>query len=381
MNHYYSSPDKRYGNTLCSYLMDFRSIALLVDSDPMAIKQYVKLPGIQFLLSDCDSSALERTRYLEAFSYGDPGVLLASPGPSLSGLMLRELGTQAQIDDFYSMIKAHHMRTFFALTEPNKGSDANHIETELKKINKTDYFLHGQKCFFGNGAVAETGIVLARINSGPVGIRAVWLTPDLLLQSSVLRETLSISALRGSQIAIMKLDNLKIPTSAILGSHRSACENGLLGILKVFNRLRTGVGALAIGQAQAVYDLVYLNNLTSLKSTCSFFSCLYAKLESARNALHYAAKSVDDNPFSFEVVSASKIIATRTAQNVIDACISVSSFENLLENPWLMKSYRDAFCWEYMEGTTAIQKIQLYKKISEKSQGVYDAKLSLPFAA
>ena len=193
-SNYYLSPDVRYGEELYSYAIDFRKIALFIDRDPLSIVNYYHLPAIHYLISDKNSTALERTLYLEAFSYGDPGVLLASPGPSLSGLMLRELGSQYQIDTFYSMIQLQKMRTFFALTELKKGSDANNIETALVK-KEGKYFLTGEKCFFGNGAVAETGIVLARINPSPVGMRAIWLNPEMFKSKEIEKHLLAMASL------------------------------------------------------------------------------------------------------------------------------------------------------------------------------------------
>ena len=381
-NQFYLPQEERYGEFFTACAVDFRNIALAIDENPPLIKHHFDLPGIQFLMSDTNSTALERTKYFEALSYGDPGVVLASPGPSLSGLMLRELGTPEQIDAFYSMIKKHPMRTFFALTEPNKGSDANNIETRLIRNGK-NYFLNGFKCFFGNAAVAETGVVLAKLNDSPVGIRAVWLTPEIMLNSTVHRISLPMAALRGAQIGAMQFNHLEIPEACILGLNRSACETGMLSILKVFNRLRTGVGALAIGQAQAVLDIVFQLNQNKFNSNKSLFFAMYEELSIARLLLEKAARGVECNAYLFSDVSSSKIIATRSAEKVISACLDLCSFSELIENPWIVKSYRDVFCWEYMEGTTAIQKIQIQKKLTNfiKQRREQYESLSLSFAA
>ncbi len=362
MNVYYISPENRYGEQYFSFSNDFRRIAFEIDQNPQSILKYSDLPVINYLLSDCDSTAIKRTEYLEALSYGDPGVLLASPGPSLSGLMLRELGLPEQIDRFYRMIKENKMRTFFALTEPKKGSDASEIETQLIKNNK-NYFLEGIKCFFGNGVVAETGVVLARFARSPIAIRAIWLTPDILQDTTIEKIPLPMYALRGAQIAAMQFNQTSIPHEQILGHHLSACENGLLGVIKVFNRLRTGVGALAIGQAQAVYDITYQlhqENFTCFKSQ---FYTLNQLLKTARHILHNAAKKVDRDPLVSADVSLAKANATNAAETVIQQCVDLCTLDQLIENPWLMKAYRDVFCWEFMEGTTHLQKKQIARNI------------------
>lgn len=358
MRSYYIEPMIRYGELYASFANSFREIAFEIDSNPQAIFKYSDLTAVDFILSDRDSTAVKRTEYLEPFGYGDAGVLLACPGPSLSGLMLRELGLPEQVDTFYRQLKEKRMRTFFALTEPEKGSDANQIQTRLIKTNN-HFTLNGAKSFFGNGAVGDMGVVLARMSDGPVGIRAVWLAPDIMNDISIEKLTLSQFSLRGAQIAVMQFNQTYIPESQVLGHHLSACENGLLGIMKVFNRLRTGVGALAIGQAQGVYDLTFQLNQNRFKSLKSAFSDMNLSLASAREMLSHAASIVDQDPYASQPVSLAKANATQIAEAVIEQCIDLCSMDDLILNPWLMKAYRDVFCWEYMEGTTLIQKKQI----------------------
>src|SRR3990167_4704932 len=131
----------------------FRKLALEIDKNPSAISQHLDAPIFEKLCLDQVSTCLERTQLMETLSYGDAGVSLAAPGPSLAGLMLRELGLPEQIDAFYSKLSEESMHTFFALTEPNKGSDASGIETKLTSChgNSQKFLLNGVKCFFGNG--------------------------------------------------------------------------------------------------------------------------------------------------------------------------------------------------------------------------------------
>lgn len=365
----YLCAEKRYGTRLFDFAMSFRNIALEIDQNPASILKYCDLPAIQMMLSDRALTAKERVQYFEALSYGDPGVMLASPGASLSGLLLQELGTPSQIDLFYSLVQNQKMRTFFALTEPKKGSDANHIETTLSKKSNNQYILSGTKAFFGNGKSGKMGVVFAKTSSGPLGIRAVWLTPELLKNNGITRETLPMFGLRGAQIAVMHFENCIIPEDAVLGHHLSACAHGSLGITKVFNRLRSGVGALAIGQAQAVCDTLYHHNKNN-SSLFSLINTLNTQLKIARNLLQSAAEKVDQNSFEATHVSIAKTVATHTAEKVISTCIDHFDIEALLKNSWLLKAYRDVFCWEFMEGTSYIQKKIIARDIENKVRSI-----------
>ncbi len=370
---YYISPEKRYGNQFYDFAKSFQKIAIEIDEKPEHISNYIDLSGINYMLHDRNKSAHERVQYFEALSYGDPGVILASPGPSLSGLLLQELGTKEQVDLFYTTIQHNKMHTFFGLTEPNKGSDANNIESTLCRVSENQYSLCGTKSFFGNGAVGKTGVLFAKIAPGPLGVRAVWMTPEILSNSNIKKLTLPLFGLRGAQIAAMEFNDVLIPHENILGQHLSACENGMLGIMKVFHRLRAGIGAMAIGQAQMVYDAFYLqyHQNTTLNS---LFSQLHFDLETARNLLRSAALEVDQNSLKSTLVSIAKTVATHTAEKVISACINEFKINTLLENPLILKAYRDVFCWEFMEGTSTIQKIVIARSIEQK---VTEIKLNL----
>jgi acyl-CoA dehydrogenase len=359
--------EKYYGCKYASFAHYFRTLAFKVDQNPDTILDYIDSPAVQFVLNDRDSDTLKRTEYLEALAYGDPGVLLACPGPSLSGLLMRELGLPEQIVSFYDLLLKHQCRTFFALSEPQKGSDANNIQARLVRYTDSrNYFrLTGTKSFFGNASVAQMGVVLARISDSPVGIRAVWLTPDLMRSETIEKMAFQMHSLRGAQIGAIRFSETKIPAEQVLGHHLSACQNGLLGILKVFNRLRTGVGALAIGQAQAVCDLTLSIKKSEFRSLHSTFVNLNCMLSTARNMLRSAAKTVDLDPYNSNVVSGAKMYATQTAEAVITECFSLCQFNELVENPWLVKSHRDVFCWEYMEGTTNIQRKQIASGLNQ----------------
>jgi acyl-CoA dehydrogenase len=352
-------PYVRYKN-LYAYAETFRGIAMEIHEAPEKIRHYFHLPAIEFLLSDRNSTALERTVYLEALSYGDPGVLLACPGPSLSGVTLRELGTPEQIDFFYDYILKNKSRTCFALTEPNKGSDASRIQSKIIKKND-QYYLNGEKCFFGNGAVAEMGVVFAKLADNPIGLRAVLLTKDLLDSEYIQRESLPQFCLRGAQIAVMNLNDVLIPKENILGVNRSACEVGSYAIVKIFNQFRTGVGALALGQAQAVFDLCYQNH--GCFFTASELDEMNEMLASTRFLLHHAAASIDRDPGNGVLVSAAKLQATQSAEKIIRRCVEKMPFDVFISHPWLVKASQDVCAWEFMEGTSQIQLMNISRKL------------------
>lgn len=366
MNMPYMDATDRYGAKYANFAILFREIALVIDANPDKIFEYCDEPSIQFLLTDQSSTSYERTCFLEAFSYGDPGVVLACPGPSLSGLIIRELGTQEQVDMFYALLENEKARTFFALTEPLKGSDAGALQSQLilQNCKGNKYFLNGEKCLFGNGAVGKIGVILARTHPGPLGIRAVLITAEELDPNKgwIHRENLSMTGLRGAQIAYMRFNNCPVSSDMLLGQHLRPMQRGMMAVMKTFNKFRSGVGALGIGQAQAVLDYLYMSKKNWNSTEKSIYADLYYKLESARQLLRLAAKKSDSNPYDSYHVSISKVQATKTSEYVVATSIAMLDPAIFLENQWLAKCYRDSFAWEYMEGTRNMQLKNVYQK-------------------
>lgn len=366
----YIDPEKRYGKKLIKYVLFFRKYALAVEENPNIVLNFQYHSACKFMLLDCSSSTYYRTCYLEALAYGDPGVTLACPSPSLSGLIIKDLGNKDQIEQFYQFLSTNNARTFFALTEPMIGSNASNLHCQLTPDpNKTDnYFLNGEKCLVGNAAVGMIGVVLVRQHAGPLGIRAVLITPEQLYKKSncITRVSLPMFGLQGAQIGYIRFKNFLIPKSNLLGEHLSSTQKGMMAIIKTFNQLRTGVGALAVGQAQAVLDYFYEKSANLNQIEKNTYCGLYYQLESARQLLQTSAKLIDENPFDCASISIAKCQATRLAVQIINKISMLLGPITILENTWLAKCYRDSYAWEYMEGTTHMQLNNVYQNFKLK---------------
>jgi acyl-CoA dehydrogenase len=350
----------RYGKEHAEDAEFLRSIAFIIDENPEAITDYYDHPAITRLIQDRSSTCLDRTKRLEALAYGDAGAMLACPGPSLSGLILREIGTVQQQKLFFDYVAAKKARTFLAVTEPNKGSDAGAMQARLQKdVNDpSSILLSGEKWLVGNGALATIGIVMARTSAGPLGITAALIMPDQLSNnnSNLFRTTLPMLGLRGAQLSYLSFQNFSIKKENLLGQHLNAMSRGMMAVIKTFNRMRPCVGALALGTAQAILDYIDIHRRSLNKNEEEHYGRLTALVQATRELLHKSARAVEKNSFESALISAAKIKATHVAEKVAAKSLEFFGQGALLEHPRLEKWYRDVFGFEYMEGTTDIQK-------------------------
>ncbi len=361
MNKFISS-EQRYGEKLSSDAIFFRSIALEIDNNPDSIENYFEHPAISPLAHDLAFTCLDRVKFVEALSYGDPGVLIACPGPALAGLMVQQLGNDSQKEDFFGFVSREKARTFLAVTEPNKGSDAGMMQTRLLPgKTKNSFLIEGEKWLVGHGATGLSGVLVARRAEGPLGICAVLLGPEDLKQvDQVHREKLKMIGLRGAQISRMRFDQLEISADKILGHHLSPMNRGMMALIKTFNEMRPGVAAFAVGQAQAMLDyaVLYLDINTAGRI---LLNRLNLELHGVRDLLHHAAWEIIRNPMDGSKSSLAKLRSTHMIEKIANAILQVSDQSVFVDHPLIRKWSRDAFAYEYMEGTSIIQMKNIYQ--------------------
>jgi alkylation response protein AidB-like acyl-CoA dehydrogenase len=361
---------------------DFRGLALELDADPDAVHRHLDLPAVRYLSTLTvppewggepvvaggrrfhGMTALERVVVTEELACADAGMLLASPGPSMSGVLVDLLADDEQKKWFYGRILDRPQWTFFALTEPDHGSDATALRTRLSP----DGLLDGAKRYIGNATRATVGVVFARTGPGPLGITAVLVDTCAPGYSAT---PLDMLGLRGARISEMALSGIPIPQDRVLGRHLSPARRGTWAFLQTFNRLRPGVAAIALGIARAAYEYVTTNRSCLPPAQQSALDRLRRRIDGTRALVHLAASTVDAKGDAGYVASAAKAKACRLAEEAtLEACGFFGPGARL-DHPLLDKLCRDARGVEFMEGTGNMQKLNLF-------QGLIKGKLDHP---
>lgn len=346
----YLSNCDRYGAALGEAAAFFRQIAFEIDSQPDGITKYQSHPAINNLVFTEKQTCLERVKSYEALGYGDAGVLLACPGPSLAGMVIDEVGNDEQKNFFEHYVKTEKARTFLAVTEPQYGSHLGSLTTRLNSSNHLA-ILNGEKWLVGHGGTGSIGVVIIKTSDGPLGVRALLLTPQELQQHNIERYILPMTGLRGARIGRLIFKDARVDKNYLLGSHLSATEYGMMALIKTFNRMRPCVGALAIGTAQAVVDYVYKVKSHLYGSQKTLLCLLNHKISAARELLFKAACRVEENPYESGFSSLAKVTATHLAEETIKMVTKILGKGCFIHHPNLEKWYRDIWGFEYMEGT------------------------------
>lgn len=360
------------------FAQTYRRLGTVIDRDPEAIRNYLHLDEIRYmaylmvpetyndkpLKVKCGDyfygmTCLERVIALEYFAYGDAGVMLACPGPSLSGVVINDLASEKQKEYYFSQIMREPTWTFFALSEPRKGTDATQMETRLERLENGTFLLQGEKYFVGNGTRGQFGVVFARLAEGPLGVEIVLVEKG---QEGFTAQPLDTLGLKGAKISHLHFDGCIIEPNMHIGHHLRPTQRGLWGAIHTFHKMRPGVSALALGVARAAFDYAKKEKRYFTPSETLELERIEYRIQATRLVLRKAAASLDQGQKNAAyLASIGKIQAVQLVEEVTDYVVNLLQPATLYEHPLLNKWYRDARAFEYMEGTTNIQTLHVFQ--------------------
>lgn len=361
---------------------DFAKYGDFIDAEPSRADAIATLPGARWLATAGISeeyggrsrwldgvrldgrTALERAVVLEELSRGDLGVLMASPGPSMSGLLVEALGDESQKQRYFETFVERTSWSCFALTEPDHGSDAGALETRVDVDNQGVRTISGSKRYVGGAARASTGVMFVRNAPGPLGIGAYIVNPAL---PGFCAEPLEMIGIRGAQICHIELDRMPVFIEDELGRSLKRSRRGLHGAITVFNQLRPGVAALAVGVAAAALDVIDSEWPCPPPPIRDRVTELHRRVALARQLTLRAALNVDRTGDG-TLGSIAKYRACALAEEVtVDVADLIG--EGARDIPKLERTICAARGIEFMEGTRNMQQINAFRGLDSGRVG------------
>ena len=346
---------------------DLRGRALAIDADPEAMEAHFDSPLYATVrraetppefreagpwpVESTGGSSLRTVLAFTEIAYGDAGSALACPAPGLAGVVVRVLGDRAQQELFFRRLHGGRTWPFFAMTEPRHGSDAEAMETRFEPDGSGGWLLYGKKKFVGNAARGGVGVVFGRTGRSAMSIRAALVE---LPAPGWTGRRLETVGLRGAFLSELEFDGVPVPGEMMLGGHLPATQRGLWGAVKTFNQVRLQVAAAAVGTALAITDYVGEHH-----KSASGLAVASARALAARESVYEGAVRIDRDPRRGYWSSAVKLGAVRMAIETGRWAQRVLGPGGLLEHPLLEKWTRDVCAFEFMDGTSNIQRLNV----------------------
>ncbi|MEV5105923.1 acyl-CoA dehydrogenase family protein [Streptomyces massasporeus] len=309
-------------------------------------------------------------------------------------------GTEAQRARWLPGVTAGTAIAAFALSEPGAGSDAAALalkaeaDTDAPEAGRSPdasqagrsaeapaltaapdgparWRLTGEKCWISNAPEADFYTVFARTTPG-AGARGV--TAFLVPADRPGLTGRGLDMLSPHPIGALDFDAVPVTADDVLGE----ADRGFRVAMGTLNLFRPSVGAFAVGMAQAALDATLAHTagrdafggkLRDLQAVSHQVAEMALRTEAARLMVHAAASAYDRGDPDVPRRSAmAKLLATETAQYVVDTAVQLHGARALQRGHLLEHLYREVRAPRIYEGASEVQRGIIAKELYARQE-------------
>lgn len=255
-----------------------------------------------------------------------------------------------------------------ALTEPGAGSDLQG-GVRTRAVREGDCWrIDGAKMWCTNASIADFIVVLVRTDpaGGSRSLSQIIVptnTPGLHIGAPEKK-----MGLKGSPTHAVTFENVRVPLENLLGEE----GRGLQQTLKVLDGGRIGIGALAVGLAQAAMEeaIKYAQQREAFGQPIASFQAIQwmladaaTEIEASRLLVYQAAWLKEQGrPYGVHA-SMAKLFATEMAERVCRNAIQIHGGYGYSAEYPVERIYRDARLMTIGEGSSEIQRLVIARHL------------------
>ncbi|HZD55091.1 MAG TPA: acyl-CoA dehydrogenase family protein [Anaerolineales bacterium] len=258
-----------------------------------------------------------------------------------------------------------------ALTEPGAGSDLKGGVRTRAQLAGDEWVINGSKMWCTNASLAEFIVTLVRTNpaGGSRSLSLIVVPTDAAgLHIGPPEKKMG---LKGSPTHALTYENVRVPAENLLGEE----GQGLHQTLSVLDGGRVGIGALAVGLAQAALEeaVRYAKERQTFGRPISEHQAIRwmladaaTEIQTARLMVYYAAwLKGQGRPYTKQAAMA-KLFATEMAERVCRNAIQVHGGYGYSREYPVERIYRDARLMTIGEGTSEVQRMVVSRHVLEE---------------
>ncbi|MEU5686131.1 acyl-CoA dehydrogenase [Streptomyces venezuelae] len=315
------------------------------------------------------SGALDLCLTRESLAYSCTEAETAFALQGLGAHPVHAHGSPEQRERCLPPVRAGHAVAAFALSEPGAGSDAAALSLAAERDGSGGWRLTGEKCWISNAPEADFYTVFARTSSG-AGSRGV--TAFLVPADRAGLTGTPLDMLSPHPIGALAFDGVRVGEEDVLGE----VDRGFRVAMTTLNRFRPSVGAFAVGMAQSALDATLAHTaertafggpLKDLQAVGHQVAEMATRTEAARLMVYAAAAAYDSEgpqgPGIARRAAMAKLIATETAQYVVDAAVQLHGARALRRGHLLEHLYREVRAPRIYEGASEVQRTIIAKEL------------------
>ena len=283
-------------------------------------------------------------------------------------------GSEDQKERYLRPLATGQVLGGFMLTEPGAGSDAASLKTRYKDAGDA-YVLDGDKAWITNAGVAKTFVCMATKDPslGAHGISAFIL--DAEQEGVIVNKPEQKMGLRSSRTAMVTLDGVRVPKSALLGNE----GQGFSIALATLDHSRLGIAAQAVGIARAALEeaLRYARDrrqfgrpLFDHQAIAFRLAEMDTEIAAARALLNEAAHAASAPGRHSRESARAKLFASEMCNRVVASAIQIHGGYGYSKEYVIERLFRDARVTTVYEGTSEIQKLVISRALKQVSESL-----------
>ena len=279
-------------------------------------------------------------------------------GPALT---VQKFGNEEQKQKFIPKWVSGENVGFFAITEPNSGSDVAGMKTNAK-LDGDEWVINGQKTWISNAHIGDWGLLYAYTDRDAKYKGMTCFLINLKETPGVTTQAIETKlGLYSAPTGEVQFYDARIPKDAVLGE----VGDGFKICMWQLNNTRIGCAAGALGCAGGLIDLAlqYCEDRTQFGRPIGQFQMIQSSIAElvvehhAAQLLVYRAAFLKDQgkPNQFET-SIAKYYSAEAAVHAANEVMKIyGSWGFSTEYP-VERYFRDAKSYQVVEGTSNIQK-------------------------
>ena len=260
-----------------------------------------------------------------------------------------------------------------ALTEPGAGSDLKGGVGMRAELRDGEWVINGAKMWCTNASIADFIVTLARTAPGKGSHSLSLIVVPTASEGLHIAPAEKKMGLKGSPTHAVTYENVRVPADYLIGND----GKGLHQTLTVLDGGRIGIGALAIGLAQAAFEesVRYASERETFGAPLNQHQAIQwmladaaTELEAARLMVYQAAWLKSEGRPYAKAASMAKLFATEMAERVCRNAIQVHGGYGYSREYPVERIYRDVRLMTIGEGTSEVQRMVIARHVIEALQ-------------
>lgn len=273
---------------------------------------------------------------------------------------LLKWGTEEQKSKYLPKLAKGELIGCFALTEPNRGSDAGNPETTAV-ASENEYVINGKKKWISMGQLADVFLVTATVE-GKV-------TAFIIERGTDGFDTIAISGMlgfRGAMLAELNFENCKISNKNIVGRIGFGFSH-VAGVSLDFGRYCVAWGALGLATGCLDACLEYTRSRKQFGLLLSKHQLIKAMIADMETDIEVGRlicvkagyEKLTGNPESIITTTKAKYFLSKIIKDISSNAVQIHGANGCCDSYPVERYYRDAKIIEIIEGSNQMQQLMI----------------------